>query len=433
MSRKIILFSVLLLMTPALALASSARLEGLGAPPDFIEDYANVFSYPVSICRYPAAVIGELGYEDGWGRGFGATMGLGQDNAYGVFGIMLREHGMISPLPQLMSGNEGSQFDLLWGMNFEKVSFGVRFDNTSSKLEWEYDDGTGMSFSPWYFYYGVSTDMVSPEYFNNMGIGISASMEVREADKVEATFEYRTFDFAVEELGDGFSIEDAGNPSFGFWGRGFFLMNENVTLVPMFGYNKYDVGWEIMSDVADDEDASDQTLTNMRAGLGMRVDMGSFFMLGVGFSQWKMDVENTFGEAAPDPGLLETFEYTGTSLPFLFGTFEADLRDWLTIRFGARKNLLHEKATLAWVDGSELTFESKNANLTPDMRDYMYGEGVYLPYLEEPFAFSMGVGFKWSDFEIDATLNEDYPFTGMYWLSGESEIPFGKISVTYYY
>ncbi len=433
MSKKIILFSVLLLMTPALALASTARLEGLGVLPDFIEDYANIFSYPVSVCRYPAVVIGELGYADGGGMGFGATMGLGKDNAYGVFGIMLREHGMFSPLPQLGSGNEGSQFDILWGMNFEKVSFGLRFDNSSSKMEWADQDGDGMSFSPWYFYYGVSTDMIDPAYFNTMGIGVSGSMEVREADKVEATFEYRTFDFAIEEMGGDFAIEDAGNPSFGFWGRGFFTMNENVTLVPMAGYNKYDIGWEVTSDVADDEDASDQTLTNMRAGLGMRVDVGSFFMLGVGFSQWKMNVDNTFGEAAPDPTFTESFEFTGTSLPFLFGTFEASPKDWLTIRFGARKNMLSEKATITSVGGDELTFETKNANLTPDIRDFLYGEGINLPYFEEPFAFSMGVGFKFNDIEIDATMNEDYPFTGMYWLSGDSETPFGKISVTYYY
>jgi hypothetical protein len=201
----------------------------------------------------------------------------------------------------------------------------------------------------------------------------------------------------------------------------------------MAGYNKYDVGWEISSDVADDEDASDQTLTNMRAGLGMRVDVGSFFMLGVGFSQWKLNVDNTFGEAAPDPAFVESFEFTGTSLPFFFGTFEASPKDWLTIRFGARKNLLNEKATLTWVSGDELTFETKNANLTSDIRSYIYGEGINVPYFEEPFGFSMGVGFKFNDIEIDATVNEDYPFTGMYWLSGDSETPFGKISVTYYY
>jgi len=430
MSKKIILFSVLLLMTPALALASTARLEGLGVMPDFIEDYANIFSYPASICRYPAVVVGELGYESGWGKGFGATMGLGQDNAYGVFGIMLRENSAFAPVPGIWS-NDGSQFDLLWGMNFEKVSFGVRFDNSSSELKWTDEAGDGMSYSPMFFFYGPG--VLLPNYFNTMGIGVSATMDVREADKVEATFEYRTLDFAMEAIGADYKVEDKGEPSFGFWGRGFFALNENITLVPMVGYNKYDTSFEITSAVADEEDASDETLTNMKAGLGMRVDVGSFFMLGVGFSQWKMEIDNSYAEAAPVGTLVETFEFTGTSLPFLFGTFEADLRDWLTIRFGARKNLISEEATMEWVDGESIKFETKNGSLNSDVRDYLYSEGVYVPYFEEPFMFSMGLGFKWNDIEIDATLNEDYPFTGMYWLSGDSETPFGKISVTYYY
>jgi hypothetical protein len=432
MSKKIILFSVLLLMTPALALASTARLEGLGVIPDYVEDYANIFSYPASICRYPAVVVGELGYSDGWGKGFGATMGLGQDNAYGVLGIMLRENSAFAPIPGDWT-NDGSQFDLLWGMNFEKLTFGVRFDNTSSKLEETDQDGNGYAVSPYYIYYVGEDILMTPNYLNSTGVAVSAAMDVRDADKIEATFEYRSLGFSYEELGTAFEVTDQGEPSYGFWGRGFFAMNDKVTIVPMVGYNKYDYSWEVKSDIPDEEDASDQTLSYMRAGVGMKVDVGSFFMLGVGLSQWKLNIDNTFGSATPPGGNVESFEYTGTSLPFFFGTFEADLRDWLTIRFGAKKNLINEDATIEWVDGSSLEYKTKNSNIVSDVRSGLLSEGIYLPYFEEPFVFSMGLGFKWNDIEIDATLNEDYPFTGMYWLSGVSEEPFGKISVTYYY
>ena len=427
MSKKIILFSVLLLMTPALALASTARLEGLGVMPDFVEDYANIFDYPVSICRYPAVVIGELGYEGAWGRGFGATMGLGKDNAYGVFGIMLREHGDFAGA----SGSGATQFDLLWGMNFGKASFGVRFDRVNSEYQ-ETMDGVGVKWSPLELVYGGMG--LGGESWNTMGMRISAGMEVREADKVEATFEYRTLDFSIEEIGAGAdeSIEDQGNPSMGFWGRGFFAMAENITLVPMVGYNKYDYSWEFIDDATSgDDDMSDQTITNMRAALGMKVDVGSFFMLGLGFSQWKADVENSFVAPAPDD--FETMEFTSTSMPFFFGCFEADLKDWLTIRFGAKKHLVNEEVTVEEVDGTKWEFTAKNGNLPYWVRDGLAADGIYIPVFEEPFTFSMGVGFKFNDIEIDATVNEDYPFTGMYWLSGVEESPFGKISVTYYY
>jgi len=428
MSKKIILFTVLLLMTPALALASTARLEGLGVIPDYIEDYANIFNYPASICRYPAVVIGELGYVDGWGKGFGATMGLGQDNAYGVLGVMLRENSAFMPVPGF-GGSRGSQFDITYGLNFEGVSFAARLDNSNSKLKDTNQADTGVSDSP--LYYSALPDSILPNDYNSTGLGVSATLDVRDGDKIEGTFEYRTLSFKHELIGSAYSIEDQGEPSYGFWGRGFFAMSDKVTLVPVAGYNKYDYSWEIKSADPTEQATGDQTLSYLRAGLGMRVDVGSFFMLGVGASQWKINIDNTF--RSPLPADVETFEYTGSSLPFLFGTFEADLRDWLTIRFGAKKNLINEEAKIEWVAGTSRDFKSTNGNITSQQRDYLYSQGIFLPYFEEPFVFSMGVGFKWNDIEIDATMNEDYPFTGMYWLSGDSETPFGKISVTYYY
>ncbi len=432
MFRRIMFVSVLLLMAPALAMGSTARLQGLGVMPDFVEDYANIFAYPVSVTRYPAVVVGELGYDFGFGKGFGATMGLGEDNSYGVLGIMLREHNSFDPIWG-MYGFGDSQFDILWGMNFGNASFGARFDNASSEFEWE-DDTDHWKFSPlWLWYFTGPEDLLVSD-MNTMGLAFSGAMDVRDGDKVEATFEYRTIDYLIDDITGDWSVEDKGEPSYGFWGRGMFAMAENMTLVPMVGYNKYDYSWEIQSPVPDEEDASDLVLTSMKAGLGLRVDVGSFFMFGLGYSQNKMEIDNSFGEAAPAGGLPETVEFTSTSMPFFFGCFETDIRDWLTVRFGAKKHLLAEEATIEYVNGTKIEFKTKNGNFPVEVRDFFYfGEGVYLPIFDEPFAFSMGLGFKFGDLEIDATLNEDYPFTGMYWLSGESEMPFGKISATYYY
>jgi len=348
-----------------------------------------------------------------------------------VFGIMLREHSAFAPIPDF-SGTEGSQFDVLWGMNFGTASFGVRFDKSYSEFEW-LDDVDHYSFTPLYMWYAMGPEDMTINDLNTMGIGLSAGMEVREGDKIEATFEYRTLNFMVEDVAGDWSIEDKGEPSFGFWGRGFFNMAENITLVPMLAYNKYDSSWEIKSTDPDDEDASDQTLTAMKAAVGMKVDVGSFFMLGIGYSQWKAEMDNSYGVATPPGFYVETMEFTSTSLPFFFGCFETDIKDWLTVRFGAKKNLLSEEAAVEYVDGTKIEFKTKNANFPWEVRDYFWFDGIYLPYFDEPFVFSVGVGFKFGDFEIDATLNDDYPFTGMYWLSGESEYPFGKISATYYY
>jgi hypothetical protein len=449
-TRRILLFTVLLLMTPALAMGSTARLEGLGVIPDFVDDYANIFAYPVSITRYPGVVFGELGAISTvqawdevnmkvvdvnvlWGRGFGATMGLGQDNAYGVFGITLRENSGFAPIPDTRSiydfpwGTMGSQFDLIWGMNFGKASFGIRLDNSSS----EFEEPKVEKDSPWSYYYLFPTDLeeVITNEVNSMGAALSVGLEVREADKIEATFEYRTLNFSADYIAGDWKLEDQGNPSYGFTGRGFFSVAENMTVVPLFSYNKYDYSAEIKSVVPDLEDSADQTLANLRAGLGLKVDVGSMFMVGLGFSQTKAKIEYSYAEAAPVASLVESFELTSTSLPFFFGCLETQVKDWLAVRFGARKNLVNEKLVVEEVGPTKFEYETKNGLIPDDIRED-FGR---VPVFQEPFVFSLGVGFKFGDLDIDATLNDAFPFTGMYWLSGDAMRPFGRISATYHY
>ncbi|MCX5800506.1 MAG: hypothetical protein NTX17_03885 [Candidatus Eisenbacteria bacterium] len=435
-TRRILLFTVLLLMTPVLATASTARLEGLGVIPDFVEDYANMFAYPVSIARYPGVVIGELGVYGSYDRGFGATMGLGQDYKYGVFGIMLRENSGFAPVPG-WTGSYGSQFDLLWGMNFGRAAFGVRVDNSSSEFGYKVGDDYSYTISPLYFLYMYMEDIV-PSDENNTGITLSAGFDVRETDKVEAAFEYRTLNFEIDARSGASheKIQDAGNASYGFRGRGFFNVAENITLVPMVGYSKYDWGWEITSTVPDDEDSGDQALTTMTGGLGVKVDVGSMFMIGVGFSQTKATTDFTYAEAAPAASYPETFEFTSTAAPFLFGCLETPIRDWLTVRFGAQKKLVNEKMTLEFVGPGyeKWDFTTKNGVIPSEFRTYVYEDGgVTMPYFNEPFTFSLGVGFKFGNLDIDATMNDYYPFTGMYWLSGVASTPFSRISATYHY
>jgi hypothetical protein len=437
-TRRILLFTVLLLMTPALAMASTARLEGLGVIPDFVEDYANMFTYPVSITRYPGVVIGELGVYGSYDRGFGATMGLGQDNAYGVFGIMLRENSSFAAVPDWES-TTGSQFDLLWGMNFGKASFGVRFDNSSSSYELK--DGDRFKISPLYFYYAGSLANVTVNDYNSVGIGLSAGMEVREADKIEGAFEYRMLDFSVDMSTPGPPVynakwEDNGNASYAFAGRGFFTVAENISLVPLFGYSTYDYGWQIKSSVPDEEDSADQTLTNLRGGLGLKVDVGSWFMMGLGFSQTKAKTDFSYAEAVPAASLPESFEFTSTSLPFLFGCLETQVKDWLTVRFGAKKNMVKEEVALKYVGPGvdDVNITTQNGLIPDSDRSGVFGDtGLRMPYFNEPFTFALGVGLKFGDLDIDATMNGFYPFTGMYWLSGVEEIPFSRISATYHY
>lgn len=431
-TRRILLFTVLLLMTPALALASTARLEGLGVIPDFVEDYANMFNYPVSIARYPGLVIGELGVYSDFDRGFGATMGLGQDDEFGVFGIMLRENSNFTPVPDF-AGTPGSQYDLLWGMNIGKASIGVRFDNSSSSFE-EVDVE---KWSPLYFIYTAGPQDITINDMNTWAIGLSGGLEVREADKLEATFEMRKLDFKVDFLtGTRLTYEDKGNMSYNVNGRGFLKVAENISLVPIFGYSKYDYGFKIKSEDPLDEDSADETLTNLRGGVGLKVDVGSWFMVGVGLSQSKQEVSAEYAAPVPPAADIQTLTFKSNAYPFLFGCLETEVKDWLTVRIGAKKNMVNETAELTFVGPGVESIEYKSMNgLIPDVlrEDVFNSTGIRLPVFNEPFTFSLGVGLKFGDLDIDATMNDFYPFTGLYFLSGVEEIPFSRISATYHY
>ncbi|UCF79179.1 MAG: hypothetical protein JSW03_02690, partial [Candidatus Eiseniibacteriota bacterium] len=318
-TRKVLLFTVLLLMLPALAMGSTARLEGLGVPSAFVEDYANMFMFPVSVTRYPAVVVGEIG--DYWGaygmdRAFGATMGLGEDNTYGVFGMMLRENSVFTPFPGAGVA-EASQFDILWGMNFGTATLGVRVDRANSELE-NIDTFLATPLS----IYSFGSLSVAYSDFNTLGLGFSAGFDVRDGDMIEATVEYRTISYTAEwdeaVDPDNWTLSDKGDPSYSFMARGFFAMDDMKSLVPYVGYSKTDLGWEIESGTPDEEISVDETVTGMHAGLGVKVDVGSFFMFGIGYSQWKMEGDASW-TVDPAAGTLDNYEFTTTSAPFFFG------------------------------------------------------------------------------------------------------------------
>src|SRR5205814_1507162 len=61
---KSVLVAAAVATLPVSAFASSARVEGLGLQPDYIQDYVNVTTYPSTIVRYQNLVYGDLGVKD---------------------------------------------------------------------------------------------------------------------------------------------------------------------------------------------------------------------------------------------------------------------------------------------------------------------------------------------------------------------------------
>ena len=78
---------------------------------------------------------------------------------------------------------------------------------------------------------------------------------------------------------------------------------------------------------------------------------------------------------------------------------------WLTGRVGCQQARRMEKA---------------GDNLDVNSADFLYG---------------LGVGVHFNNFDVDATLNQNFPFTGGYFISGESTsgTMFGRITADYHF
>ena len=49
------------------------------------------------------------------------------------------------------------------------------------------------------------------------------------------------------------------------------------------------------------------------------------------------------------------------------------------------------------------------------------------------FNFNLGAGIKWNNLDFDLTLNEAFPLSGGYILSGDQETPATRASATYHF
>ena len=49
------------------------------------------------------------------------------------------------------------------------------------------------------------------------------------------------------------------------------------------------------------------------------------------------------------------------------------------------------------------------------------------------FAFSLGTGIKFNNFDVDMTLNQSFPLSGGWVLSGDPATPFTRVSGTYHF
>ena len=384
------LAAIMMVFTVTETYASPARVEGLnlaGYGAMFTRDYVNTYPYPVAITRYSNMAWAHLGESGSYMNAHHRVMGLfhqmGEDGHYGVLGVTLRECSPQDPILWSMGlmGVSHQQFDILWGRDFDQASFGLRFDMARSSFE---DKSTGDVLSP---------DEDEEGWFNTWAIAGAVDYDLSEDAMLEVGGEVRQYTFQ-DDFND---YTDDGSMSFRVAARVFYERAPNKTMIPVVTYTRTDLGLE--NDVL-----ATSTLDDMMVGAACNhvVNGDDLLIYGAAFRyrSW---------ESTMDDDIVD--DWSRRDFPVLFCALEHRFRDWLVGRGGASQAMVSNDFGEEDVD-------------YPDEK-----------WLWSDFDFALGIGLEFTNFTIDATLNQNYPFTGFWFVSGQSTPRdlFGQVSFTYTY
>jgi hypothetical protein len=429
---------------PSVAMASSARVQSLGLQGDYVLDYANVPYYPSAIVRYQNLVYGDLGVKDATdgnnditdftnnaenpalvngGRAMGLILGNLFAGKIGTFGFYLNENSTpLSPAlgAEYINRTTNEAWNVIWGYKFSNMALGLQVNSTNSSYE---DDGqkvapfafspsslTGLSDLNARQLFNFVLSNVGASGWNSMGAGAGFTFDWGSGDRTnnaDLAVAIRQYGFEITDKAAATTAEDDGGLSFAFNGRAHIETAENFHLVPVINYYTYD-----LSTKATGEPTLSNKIDGLNLGLAGQWKLRESDWLTAGLSF--QNVSAKFDDPAGGPRA----EMTYTTMPNIFAALESNLWSWFTLRLGASK---------PWY--SKLKFNAAAAAEMGPVGPYpLDGE---TEFKDSPFQYSMGAGFHLGRVDLDAVVNQDFPFSGSYFGSGNSEIPFTQLSATY--
>ena len=427
--------AILLAISAGVSQASLSRMEGMGlttpTTSQFTDDYANIFWYPTSVVRQNNLVLAELG-QNSTNDGEIDEVAT-EDQSFTVIRNFPRLGAIAFQFAQnqqeVFTGSSNlnnEQLDVIWGRAFSSLDLAVRFDLTSSKFESSDNTPSSFSaegFSPFdpllfdpipAFVTADPNAVLDNIEINTMGITPAIALHFGEDDRLEAAATFRKFTFDRTETPAGQAWEDQGNASYAIQARAFLHRSGTHTWVPAGWYVNDDLSWEMRGLLANPV-AADETYKFYGAGISdnMRVNDNNLLLFGVAIGEAKHSYERTDANTGGAATAVHTHEDKISGLPLFFASLETDATKWLKIRLGASRSWLHTTENEADFAATPATFETKTT--TAD------------------FNLGMGVGIRFNNLDIDMTLNEQFPLSGGYILSGNSETPFDRVSATYHF
>jgi hypothetical protein len=435
-----VLVVALIALTTGVSQASLSRVEGMGltAPvlSQFTDDYVNIYYYPTSVVRQNNLVLAELGNNPG-----GTVNGVSFDDQsltliknfprFGSIAYQMKQSALNSPFASNLTHE---QFDVIWGMGLDAIDIAVRVDITNSSFE--SDDSAGPThveargdgflpgdpypFGAAFFENAITSTGLE---INTWGVSPGIAFHLANDNRVEGMVSFRRYSLDRNTTTAGVAGEswkDAGNMSYGIAARAVLHQGDRATWYPAFWYVNDDLSYEVRNIVGLGPRNADETYKNIGAGLAhnMRVNDNNLLIFGVAVSQSKATYERTDPNADAVGAVIvstdtKTNEFKTTQAPLFFASLETDLTKWLKGRLGARKAMVstREERTDFDVPTGATALKIKGSD----------------------FEFSLGTGIRFNNFDLDMTLNESFPLSGGWILSGDEATPFTRVSGTYHF
>ncbi len=379
-----------LTMIPALAFASSSRVDAMNVPGDYIKDYTGIYTYLSGV-----GSIGSLVYAEPAGSGnqaMGAILGNLWEGRLGTWGVNLRRAAPTLGAPMfgdpVTTSNffsdpnlNGESFDLMWGHKMGSGSLGLRLNRSfiSNEIAAGTAEGNGNNGR------------------NIWGVGVGFGFAMNSNSDIELSGLFQNRNFKGTDFNTPSAAADDGGSTYQLAGRAMMKAGGSLMLVPVAKIYSFDESFVDAASVK-----TDRKLSGWQFGMSGDWSIGSddLFILGAQFVGNRF--ENTVGAAAKS----ETRE---TFYPNVFMGLESHVNSWLTLRFGAQNAMMY---SVKLESGSPVV--TQTAKL-------------------QSFNFNMGAGVKVGSLAFDATLNPAFwnnPVSATF-NNGIGATPFPRVSATY--
>jgi len=431
----------LVAVTAGVSQASQSRVEGMALTvptlSQFTDDYVNIFYYPTSVVRQNNLVLAELGNNPGGGT---APVAFGDQSftlirnfpKFGVIAFQMKSSALNNSFPGNLTHE---QLDAIWGKAFTKVDFAVRLDVTNSSFEYSATEGTASAsvnargdgfspFDPYPFGAAFFSDAIAGTGLdiNTWGITPAVTIHMQNDNRFEGAVTYRKYSLdrsasdPTDLVGasDGEKWQDDGSASYVVTARAFMNKGDKHVWIPAGWYVNDDLSWKVTGVTATPRTA-DEKYKGYGVGISdnMKVNDNNLLLWGVSVSQTKHNYERTDDNDGVASGATKKEEFKTSMAPLVFAAIETDATKWLKVRIGANRALVSTQTKFTDFGAPAFTETAKTRGSN--------------------FNFSLGTGIKWNNLDIDMTLNEAFPLSGGYILSGDTSTPFTRASATYHF